>query len=136
MTGKPEYVIAPEGCEYYLTPGKWYAVEKLDHIPGENIEDAAVIIRDDMGEEVYSTIRKSAHLNGGNWIIPDDDADEAAQAQPTKPCVTAVRVGDVTVDCDDNPHEIAISDGSGDCIMVHRANIPALIEALKMVGTE
>ena len=129
----PKYVIAPEGCTDGFTPNKKYLVRDfcVDDTYGRCFETT-----DDDGDERFCLLTKCATLNDGNWIIPKDDADEAAQAQPTKPCVMAVRVGRVTVDCDDNPHEIAISDGSSDYIVVPRANIPALIEALKMVGTE
>ena len=65
----PRYVIAPEGCKKYLTPGKRYAVDSTDD------DSTFFIFLDDEGYPVCS-IFKSAHaLNGGDWIIPYDEAE-------------------------------------------------------------
>ena len=84
----PKYVIAPEGCAKYLTPEKGYIVEEFDVLPGEDIYDCGFTITDDMGERVYSTLRKSAHLNGGDWIIPDDEAEREPDTLDVQPAKT------------------------------------------------
>jgi hypothetical protein len=64
-TKAPEYVIAPEGCADYLTPGKRYAVR--------NWSGGVFNMTDDRGREINCFFPKSAHvLNGGDWIIPDE----------------------------------------------------------------
>ncbi len=133
----PKYVVAPEVCADHLTPGKTYAVHEFC---ANDTYGGTFHIDNDYGDSIFCLLEECGHLNGGNWIIPDDDADDAddADGEPktTKPRVTAVRVGDITVDCDENPNDICISDGPGDYIIVPRANIPALIEALKMMVAE
>ena len=121
----PKYVIAPKGCRSYLTPWKMYEVNP--------ISNTAFYVKNDNGRVVYALFNVCNHLNGGDWIIPDGDADD--EPKTTKPRVTAVRVGDITLDCDDNPNEIYVYD-EHDCIVVPCANIPALIEALKMMVAE
>ncbi len=56
-----DVVIAPNGCESYLTAGKEYLV----------IEATKEIIEifDDEGDVLYLCLKGSAHLNGGNWIV-------------------------------------------------------------------
>ena len=58
-------VIAPSGCEDYLTEGKEYEVfdvAKLNNNYTFNIVD-------DSGESIFSRLNDSTHLNDGNWII-------------------------------------------------------------------
>jgi len=64
----PKYVIAPKGCANYLTPGKRYPVMNFDDT-GDGIGFDTI---DDDGVELYASLNDSAHLNGGNWIIPDE----------------------------------------------------------------
>jgi len=124
----PKYVIAPEGCASYLIAGKMYEVR------GFRVNDtnggSFWITGDNGSGDFFCLLKACPHLKGGDWIIPDDEP------QTTKPRVLAIGIGDITVDCDDNPNRICISDGSGDYIVVPRANIPALIEALKMMVAE
>lgn len=54
-------VIAPEGCEVYLTAGKEYLVI-------EQIEES-IIIFDDEGDQLYSNLKNSTHLNFQDWIV-------------------------------------------------------------------
>jgi len=55
-------VIAPSGCEDYLTEGKEYLVVSV-----RNVEFFHVV--SDNGKDVFSRLNNSSHLNGGNWII-------------------------------------------------------------------
>lgn len=62
-------VIAPKGCEDYLTEGKEYKVTKQDKDkvnPGFNIVD-------DEGSSIFCVLKGCAHINGGNWIIKDSE---------------------------------------------------------------
>jgi len=129
----PKYVIAPEGCEDYLTPGRRYEVHNFCT---NDTYGGTIHITTDDGSYIFCLLKKCPHLNGGNWIIPDDEADDTTQPQPTKPRVLAMGIGDIMACFDDNPHEIHISDGTGDCILVYRSEVPALIEALKMMVAE
>ena len=130
----PKCVIAPDACAPYLTPGGVYLVEGWRETGDKNIASFTVI--DDEGERIMTFYNGCPHSNG-KWIIPSDETDDADDdPKTTKPRVTAVRVGDITVDCDENPHEIHVFDGSGDCIKVPRTDITALIEALKMMDVE
>jgi hypothetical protein len=63
-TKAPKYVIAPEGCADYLTAGKRYPVFSHNKI--------AFDTEDDSGRMIGTQFLKSAHLNGGDWIIPDE----------------------------------------------------------------
>ena len=56
-----DVVIAPEGCEDYLTAGKEYPVIEV-------IEESFRALDDD-GDEMYSNLKGSAHLKGKDWII-------------------------------------------------------------------
>jgi len=81
----PKYVIAPEGCSSYLTPGKQYEV--LDFRPDEAYGGYFNAATDDLGIHSFR-LGQCYHLNGGDWIIPDDDA-EAVQDDnggPAFPC--------------------------------------------------
>ena len=62
----PKYVIAPDGCEHYLTPGKSYPVMNFDGIGIDTIADN--------GAKIYSLLEGSSHLYDGNWIIPENEA--------------------------------------------------------------
>lgn len=64
------YVIAPEGCQSYLTPGKKYIV----------IGDISYISRNlgfffhcasEINVNCHTTSKGAAHLNGKDWIIPE-----------------------------------------------------------------
>ena len=68
----PRYVIAPEGCKKYLTPGKRYAVDSTDD------DSTFFIFLDDEGYPVCSSFKNAHVLNGGDWIIPDDEAEAPA----------------------------------------------------------
>jgi len=67
-------VIAPEGCEDYLTAGKEYLVES---IVGKNDKDLLFMTFADNGQEVWSTIRESSHLNMGDWILSPTTHDNS-----------------------------------------------------------
>lgn len=59
----PKYVIAPEGCCSWLTPGRLYEI--IDW-PYENL----FTIVSDSEIRCFCQIYGCAHLNGGNWIVP------------------------------------------------------------------
>jgi len=130
----PKYVVAPEGCGSYLTPGKRYEVQ--DFFTKDTC-GGSFWITGDNGNYFLCLLVDCPHLNGGNWITPEDGTDDADdEPQTTKPRVLAMGIGDITACFDDNPHEIHVSDGTGSCILVYRSEIPALIEALKMMVAE
>ena len=62
-------VIAPSGCESYLTEGKEYDV--FDVIPSKTNKYCFSIF-DDEGVDSFCCLINSAHLNGGNWIIKQE----------------------------------------------------------------
>lgn len=59
------YVIAPEGCKPYLTPGKKYKIIKAS----ESKHDFWA--KDDTDYILYCLIAGCANLNGKDWIIPE-----------------------------------------------------------------
>jgi hypothetical protein len=59
-----DIVIAPEGCESYLTPGKEYVVIR-------NYEDIMFSIESDIGVRAYCMRRGCPHLNDGDWLSKD-----------------------------------------------------------------
>ena len=65
-TELPKYVICPEGCKRYLTPGKKYKTK--------NIKNGSFETRDDEGDLLYCKLKGCAHLNGEDWIIPKDNS--------------------------------------------------------------
>jgi hypothetical protein len=71
----PKYVIAPEGCADYLTAGKRYEV--LDWAHSTRFGGCFDIIGDD-GKRYWAALRECANINGGDWIIPDDEAEAPA----------------------------------------------------------
>lgn len=81
----PKYVIAPQGCESYLTPGKRYEVYYWDvsrHCPSFDITA-------DNGRDAFCILVGCPHLNGGDWIIPEGDDVETQytdepDAEPVK----------------------------------------------------
>lgn len=81
----PKYVIAPEGCKSYLTPGKRYKVRQWK--PG-NRHAGYFHVTDDDGTNLGATFAKCYHLNGGDWIVPDDDAEAVPvdNGGPAFPC--------------------------------------------------
>ena len=61
---KNKYVIAPEECEIYLTPGRKYKI-----INGYTF---AFEIVSDNGNTIYCLYEGCAHLFGGDWIIVNE----------------------------------------------------------------
>lgn len=59
-----DIVVAPEGCEPYLTPGKEYTVLR-------NYEDIMFSIESDIGINAFCKRRNCHHLNGGDWLNKD-----------------------------------------------------------------
>ena len=57
-------VIAPKGCEEWLTEGKEYEVF--------NSEEGGFYTICDNGEKIYTAIKGSGHLRGKDWIIKDE----------------------------------------------------------------
>ena len=64
-------VIAPSGCEMYLTEGKEYTVFNVNKISHEKNNYTFYIIADNF-EHSFSRLNDSSHLNGGNWIIKQE----------------------------------------------------------------
>ena len=62
-----DIVIAPLGCNAYLTAGKEYKVE--DVISENGIRGYFFMITSDIGAEVYTSEINSTHLNGNDWIL-------------------------------------------------------------------
>jgi hypothetical protein len=71
---KGMFVIAPEGCETYLTAGKNYEVLGFDSF-------GCFGIMADNNFTIYSRLKNSAHLNGKDWII---DQSQPLQTNPFK----------------------------------------------------
>lgn len=65
----PKYVIAPEGCLEYLTPGKRY--ETIRPVPDSAYGFFFCILNDE-NLSTSCSLYRCPHLNGGDWIIPDD----------------------------------------------------------------
>lgn len=63
------YVIAPDGCESYLTPGKKYAIKDLEF--NKFLERFSFSITTDKQGEIFCLSVGCLHLNGKNWIIPE-----------------------------------------------------------------
>lgn len=63
---KIKYVIAPEGCCRYLTPGKRYEVEN------HKLKDVFTSVTD-TGLPFIFRIEKCYHLNGQSWIVVYED---------------------------------------------------------------
>lgn len=59
------YVIAPEGCKPYLTPGKKYKIITASE------SKHAFWVKDDTDYILYCLIAGCANLNGKDWIIPE-----------------------------------------------------------------
>ena len=62
-------VIAPEGCETWLTAGKEYEVFNVD-IEGEPYYFGFNII-DDEGDKIFCVLNNCDSLNGGNFTIKE-----------------------------------------------------------------
>jgi hypothetical protein len=62
---KNKYVIAPEECENYLTPGKKYKIINKNTFAPE----FAFEIVSDKGNTIYCLYKGCEHLFGGDWII-------------------------------------------------------------------
>lgn len=84
MTKAPKYVIAPEGCADYLTPGKRY--QAIRPIPDSECGFFFCILND--GNLITScSLYRCLHLNGGDWIITDDA--EVAQVDDERRFIAA-----------------------------------------------
>lgn len=59
------YVIAPEGCESYLTPGKKYDISIISPITNK------FRLKDNNGDLRFSTCLSRLHTNDNWWIIPE-----------------------------------------------------------------
>jgi len=66
----PKVVVAPEGCNEYLTAGKEYPVAEICDGYSETFGYGFAIIND-YGEYTGANEISSAHLKGGNWIIKE-----------------------------------------------------------------
>lgn len=64
------YVIAPEGCQSYLTPGKKYIVIGDISYSSRNL-GFFFHCASDINGNCYTTSKGVAHLNGNDWIIPE-----------------------------------------------------------------
>jgi hypothetical protein len=64
-------VIAPSGCESYLTEGKEYEVFNVEILSNPSCEFKFEFIADNGGQE-YSVLKGSSHLNGKDWIIKEE----------------------------------------------------------------
>ena len=64
-------VIAPKGCESYLTEGKEYEVFNVEMLLNPSCEFKFEFIADNGGHE-YSVLKGTSHLNGKDWIIKEE----------------------------------------------------------------
>lgn len=64
------YVIAPEGCKPYLTPGKKYIVIGDISYSSRNL-GFFFHCASDINVNCHTTSKGVAHLNGNDWIIPE-----------------------------------------------------------------
>ena len=64
-------VIAPSGCESYLTEGKEYEVFNVEMLLNPSCEFKFEFIADNGGHE-YSVLKGTSHLNGKDWIIKEE----------------------------------------------------------------
>lgn len=119
---KPEYVIAPEGCQSYLTPGKRYEVSNFC---ANDAYRGTINIAADNGSDIFCLLEKCPHLNNGDWIIPG--ADDVAAPEVT---IDAVSVADIEIQRDGD--NLLINQGM-QTVYVYGRNIPALISALQLM---
>ena len=65
---KKYVAIAPEGCEYYLTPGKEYpaTIERETEYNGKKFKTVS-----DLGLELVCLEFECAHLKFKNWTIKE-----------------------------------------------------------------
>jgi len=77
MVKKGDIVVAPVGCQPYLTAGKEYEVLEVNK--------SGLYIKTDDDEEVYSRFHNSSHLNFKEWIIKPSYSK--AQAEQSKQIV-------------------------------------------------
>lgn len=66
----PKYVIAPDGCRPYLTAGKKYPMNHPESVS----EITYFEVLDDNGIKLFCVNAECDHLNGGNWITPENEA--------------------------------------------------------------
>jgi hypothetical protein len=72
---KPKRVQAPEGCSWYLTPGKVYDIFILHEVEYSEKLGHLFIIINDLGTETTTNEKKSYHLNCQDWIIIEREGD-------------------------------------------------------------
>ena len=124
----PKYVIAPEGCENYLTPGKRYEAYNWEE---DDSGEVYFRTKDDDGDVLLCCLEECPH-GSGNWIIPDDDDDDD-ESSPS-PVVSRVSVDLIDVSAHtENRNLIVLTDEDVGFIEIPRTHITALIEALKMM---
>lgn len=71
-----DIVIAPEGCEDYLTAGKEYeVVEAIEE--STNKYGSLFSIIDDDGDMIETVEKKSAHLKFQSWILSPTTHDNS-----------------------------------------------------------
>lgn len=84
---KGDIVIAPEGCNCYLTAGKEYVVDRID---GEFDENFGFFFwfTTDRGSLQFDSTLKGNHVNGKDWIIKE--AKEQSSESTTKKTKQAI----------------------------------------------
>jgi hypothetical protein len=68
---KGDKVIAPKGCNSYLTEGKEYEVLNIN--TGSEYYGIMFSTISDTGYEIFCFERKCGHLNHQDWIIPTNE---------------------------------------------------------------
>jgi len=62
----PTHLVPYAGCPFYLTQGKEYEITKVILRP-DSIRSGTYTIICDSGEELITSHKQSAHLNGKNF---------------------------------------------------------------------
>jgi len=70
---KIKYVIAPEGCNPYLTPGKKYEFKS------KGFEEEYDAVVSDQGKPLLISLKNCAHLRSKDWIVVYEEEMSVAQ---------------------------------------------------------
>ncbi len=64
-----DIVIAPEGCQDWLTPNKEYVVESFWSLNTTDEYGCCITIKSDVGVMAKCFSKNDCHLNGQDWIL-------------------------------------------------------------------